>query len=63
MRIRRTVLGLGIFFFGVGIVLSGAVAGYSTLSFSVTATPWSLLVDALLSFLIAAVLLAWSLKD
>jgi hypothetical protein len=64
MRIRRTMFGLGVFFFGVGITLSGAVAGYASLSSSLlTTTPLSLLYDAFASFLLAALLLAWSFRD
>jgi hypothetical protein len=58
MQIRRTIFGLGVFSFGVGIALSGVASG----KIAASGPGGGAFLGAILSFLAAAVLLGWSFK-
>jgi membrane protein implicated in regulation of membrane protease activity len=55
MRIRRTLLGPGLFLFGSGIALTG----YENAS----SDPGTIITLAVILFLAAAILLAWSFEN
>gem|GEM_PF-6123113 len=66
MHIRKTLFALGVFFFGVGIMFSGGGVQLGGISYAneghiLGISYW--IVPAIISFLIAAILLAWSLTE
>ena len=66
MHIRKTMFSLGVFFFGVGIIFAGGGVGLGGVTHCSQGYCYSVpywIVPAIVSFLIAAILLAWSFVE